>query len=61
MNGLQPISTSLIKRITARDTVAGVAFFRELISKSILMAGESGSLIFQDNLSLVIQKFIRVP
>ena len=61
MNGLQPISTSLIKRITAQNTVAGVAFFRELISKTILMAGESGSLIFQDNLSLVIQKIIRVP
>ena len=61
MNGLQPIFTSLIKRITAQHTVAGVAFFRELISKTILMAGESGSLIFQDNLSLVIQKVLRVP
>ena len=40
--GFQPKSAALMKRIPARDTVAGVAVFKWLISKRSLMEGVSG-------------------
>ena len=36
--GRQPMSVSLMKRMPARDTVAGVAFLSELISKTMRIA-----------------------
>mmetsp|Transcript_7066 Transcript_7066/g.9736 ORF Transcript_7066/g.9736 Transcript_7066/m.9736 type:complete len:205 (-) Transcript_7066:3327-3941(-) len=46
MKGFQPISDSLMYRIPARDTVAGVAFFNELISNTILIASDKGMRSF---------------
>lgn len=38
---------SLMKRMPALETVAGVAFFKELISKTIRMASLSGTRSFE--------------
>ncbi len=41
-HGFQPRSAGLMYRIPARDTVAGVAVFRWLISNNSLIDGVSG-------------------
>ena len=53
-SGLQPTSTSLMKRIPARETVAGVAFLSELISNTILMAGDNGTRSLDTRVSTLL-------
>mmetsp|Transcript_47926 Transcript_47926/g.133626 ORF Transcript_47926/g.133626 Transcript_47926/m.133626 type:complete len:227 (+) Transcript_47926:2881-3561(+) len=53
-NGAQPTSASLIKRMPARDTVAGVAFLSEWISKIMRIDGVSGMRSFETRVSTLL-------
>jgi len=52
--GRQPTSVSLMKRMPARDTVAGVAFESELISKTMRIASDSGTRSLETSVSTLL-------
>ena len=52
--GRHPMSVSLMKRMPARDTVAGVALEREFTSNTMRMAGESGMRSLDTSVSILL-------
>ena len=52
--GAQPMSVSLMNKIPARLTVAGVAFLKDSISNTILIAGVSGILSLDTNVKTLL-------